>query len=128
MCLPQIWFSVSGYLEKPSSITGALKLPEAHRDEGDGEDDRDGEDDGGYNDDNVGGDDRDGEGDGGDESGVDAEEDGIGGKLVKEFLDREHLKTIMAQQDPDLLRSLGHQFEDLIVYCTYRGVSCAWVN
>ena len=47
------------------------------------------------------------------------------GKLVAEFLDREHLKTIMAQQDPDLLRSVGHQFEDFIFYCSYRGVSCA---
>jgi len=41
------------------------------------------------------------------------------------FLDRELLKTIMAQKDPDLLRALGHQFEDFVVYCTYLGVNCA---
>ena len=153
-------FSVSGYLERSSSLTDTLKpklssltdplksrsssltdplkpssssltnplglLPDALKDEGDGEDVRDPEDDGSESDDNVGGDDRDGEnGDGGDESGEGDEEDGIGGKMEAGFLDREQLKTIMAQQDPELLRSVGHQFEDFVVYCTYRGVNCA---
>ena len=161
LCLPQIfpeeflqftchmapiWFSASGYLEKSSSSSDALKLfAEVQRNEAGGEDERDGEgegderdeaderdtrdgeDEGSDNDDDdVGGDDRDREdGDGdGDERGED-EEDGIGGEMEAEFLDREHLKTIMAQQDPNLLRSMGHQFEDFVVYCTYRGVYCA---
>ena len=45
--------------------------------------------------------------------------------MEAEFLDREHLRTIMARQDPDKLRAVGHQFEDFVVYCTYRGVYCA---
>ena len=144
LCLPQIfpeeflqftchmapiWFSASGYLEKSSSSSDALKLfAEVQRNEAGGEEERDGEDEGTDNDDDdVEGDDRDREdGDGnGDERDEDEEEDGIGGKMEAEFLDREHLKTIMAQQDPDLLRSMGHQFEDFVVYCTYRGVYCA---
>lgn len=140
-----IWFSASGYLERSSSSTDAPKLfAEVHGNEGDGEDERDGEDDdddheqgdeggvhdgedeGSDNDDDGEGDDRDREdGEGDDERGEGEEEDGIGGKMEAEFLDREHLKTIMAQQDPDLLRSMGHQFEDFVVYCTYRGVYCA---
>lgn len=40
------------------------------------------------------------------------------------FLDREHLKTLMARKNPDLLRALGHQFEDFVVYCTYAGEDC----
>ena len=70
-------------------------------DEGDGEDERDNQDE------------------------EEDEEDGIGGEMDAEFLDREHLKAVMAQQDPDLLRAMGHQFEDFVVYCTYRGVDCA---
>ena len=144
LCLPQIfpeeflqftchmapiWFSASGYLEKSSSSSDALKLFAAvQRNEAGGEEERYGEDEGTDNDDDdVEGDDRDREdGDGdGDERDEDEEEDGIGGKMEAEFLDREHLKTIIAQQDPNLLRSMGHQFEDFVVYCTYRGVYCA---
>ena len=145
--MASIWFSASGYLETSSSSSDALKLfAEVQRNEAGGEDERDGgdegdehdeadegdtrdgEDEGSDNDDDdVGGDDRDREdGDGdGDERDEDEEEDGIGGKMEAEFLDREHLKTIIAQRDPNLLRSMGHQFEDFVVYCTYRGVYCA---
>ena len=122
-------------------------MGEVQRNEGDGEGERDGEDEGDEqdeadegetrdgeeggsdNDAAVGGEDRGGEdgdgGDDGDERGEGEEEDGIGGEMEAEFLDREHLKTLIAQQDPDLLRSMGHQFEDFVVYCTYRGVYCA---
>ena len=140
-----ISFSASGYLERSSSSSDGLKrfAEEVHRDEDDGEDERDGEDEGDEhdeddegdaregenkssdNDDDVEEDDRDGEDGDGDDEREGEEEDGIGGEMEAEFLDREHLKTIMAQQDPDLLRSVGHQFEDFVVYCTYRGVYCA---
>lgn len=68
-------------------------------------------------------DDDDEEDDGDDDD--DDDEGGIKGEMDAAFLDRELLKTIMAQKDPDLLRALGHQFEDFVVYCTYLGVSCA---
>ena len=68
--------------------------------------------------------------DGGDKDGDDDDDDdddegGIKGDMDAAFLDRELLKTIMAQKDPDLLRALGHQFEDFVLYCTYLGVNCA---
>lgn len=68
-------------------------------------------------------DDDDEEDDGDDDD--DDDEGGIKGEMDAAFLDRELLKTIMAQKDPDLLRALGHQFEDFVVYCTYLGVNCA---
>jgi len=53
------------------------------------------------------------------------ESDGEDEPLEAEFLDREHLRTIIAQDDPHLLRGIGHQFEDFVVYCTFRGFYCA---
>ena len=103
-------------------------LPGVVGNEGDGENEKDGEDEGNKAEEKDeepvkpdGGDEHDKQ----DESNEDDEDDGIGGEMDAEFLDREHLKTIMAKQDPDLLRAVGHQFEDFVVYCTYRGVSCA---
>lgn len=46
-------------------------------------------------------------------------------KLEESFIKRELLRTIMAKQDVGLLRQIGHQFEDFVVYCTFRGKYCA---
>lgn len=42
-----------------------------------------------------------------------------------DFLEKEQLWTMIAQEDPNLLKQIGHQFEDFVVYCTFRGVYCA---
>ena len=42
-----------------------------------------------------------------------------------EFLDREHLRAMIALENTRVLRQIGHQFEDFVVYCTFRGVYCA---
>lgn len=103
---------------RSSSITDEYKLfGGGDKDGGDGgeEGDRGDEDDKEDDDDE--------EDDGDDDD--DDDEGGIKGEMDAAFLDRELLKTIMAQKDPDLLRALGHQFEDFVVYCTYLGVNCA---
>ena len=41
-----------------------------------------------------------------------------------DFLEKEQLWTIIAQEDPNLLKQIGHQFEDFVVRCTFRGVYC----
>jgi len=111
-----------------------LSKDEVVGNEGDEENEKDGEDEGSNAEETGeepvkpdGGDEHDKQ-DESDEDDEDDEDDGIGGEMDAEFLDREHLKTIMARQDPDLLRAVGHQFEDFVVYCTYRGVYCAYVN
>ena len=82
--------------------TDAFKLFAEEEDEGEGEDESEGEDEGEEED----------------------KDDGLEGKIEAEFLDREHLRAVIAQQDPHLLRAIGHQFEDFVVHCTYRGVYC----
>ncbi|KAL9986106.1 hypothetical protein ACROYT_G000186 [Oculina patagonica] len=42
-----------------------------------------------------------------------------------EFIDREYVRAIIAQQNASLLTQIGHQFEDFVVYCTFRGAYCA---
>ena len=44
--------------------------------------------------------------------------------LDSDYKSREELTMIMAQFDPEDLIPYGHDFEDLVVSCTYRGISC----
>ena len=44
--------------------------------------------------------------------------------LDSDYKSREELTMIMAQLDPEDLIPYGHNFEDLVVSCTYRGISC----
>ena len=46
------------------------------------------------------------------------------GALDSDYRSREELTMIMAQFDPADLIPYGHSFEDLVVSCTYRGISC----
>ncbi|XP_074628720.1 epithelial sodium channel subunit alpha-like isoform X4 [Acropora palmata] len=45
-------------------------------------------------------------------------------KKTESFLKSEEMTIIMAQQDRTTLSSMGHQFEDMVLSCTYRGISC----
>ena len=40
------------------------------------------------------------------------------------FLKREHVASLMAGENKQTLSRLGHNFEDMVLSCTYRGVSC----
>ena len=44
--------------------------------------------------------------------------------LDSDYKSREELTMIMAQFDPVDLIPYGHSFEDLVISCTYRGISC----
>lgn len=39
------------------------------------------------------------------------------------FLKSEQMAVLMARER-DVLSSMGHQFQDMVLSCTYRGVSC----
>ncbi|XP_015763986.1 PREDICTED: amiloride-sensitive sodium channel subunit alpha-like [Acropora digitifera] len=45
-------------------------------------------------------------------------------KKTDSFLKSEEMAMFMAQQDRTTLSSMGHQFEDMVLSCTYRGISC----
>ncbi|XP_015763989.1 PREDICTED: amiloride-sensitive sodium channel subunit alpha-like [Acropora digitifera] len=45
-------------------------------------------------------------------------------KNTESFLKSENMAMVMAQQDRTTLSSIGHQFEDMVLSCTYRGISC----
>ena len=45
-------------------------------------------------------------------------------KKTESFLKSEEIAMFMAQQDRTTLSSMGHQFEDMVLSCTYRGISC----
>ena len=45
-------------------------------------------------------------------------------KKTKSFLKSEEIAMFMAQQNRTTLSSMGHQFEDMVLSCTYRGISC----
>lgn len=45
--------------------------------------------------------------------------------LDPEFFASEKVSLLLAQQDERYLSSLGHQFEDMVLSCTYRGISCS---
>ncbi|XP_068740274.1 amiloride-sensitive sodium channel subunit alpha-like [Montipora capricornis] len=40
------------------------------------------------------------------------------------FLKSEQLSMLMAREDGTILSLLGHRFEDMVLSCTYRGISC----
>lgn len=40
------------------------------------------------------------------------------------FLKSEHMSVLMAMEDEGILSTMGHRFEDMVLSCTYRGVSC----
>ena len=44
--------------------------------------------------------------------------------LDSDFKSREELTMIMAQFSADDLIPFGHDFNDLVVSCTYRGITC----
>lgn len=44
--------------------------------------------------------------------------------LDEEYFASEKVSLLLAGKDEDYLSNLGHQFEDMILSCTYRGVSC----
>ncbi|KAL9986105.1 hypothetical protein ACROYT_G000185 [Oculina patagonica] len=98
--------------EGPQSSTDPLE----ELTEEDEEEEYQGEEDGGQG---LDGEEGENVGEGGDE-GMESEEQTEG-----EFKDREYLRAIIAQQDASLLRQIGHQFEDFVVYCTFRGAYCA---
>ncbi|XP_044162699.1 degenerin-like protein asic-1 [Acropora millepora] len=45
-------------------------------------------------------------------------------KKTESFLKSEEMAIFMAQQDRTTLSSIGHQFEDMVLSCTYRGIPC----
>ena len=45
-------------------------------------------------------------------------------ELDPSFLRREEISVLMAREDKQVLSKLGHHFEDMVLSCTYRGVSC----
>ena len=45
-------------------------------------------------------------------------------KKTESFLKSEEMAMFMAQQDRTTLSSMGHRFEDMVLSCTYRGISC----
>ena len=47
-------------------------------------------------------------------------------ELDPSFLRREEIAVLMAREDKQVLSKLGHHFEDMVLSCTYRGVSCRW--
>ena len=44
--------------------------------------------------------------------------------LDEEFFASEKVALLMAEEDESYLSSLGHQFEDMVLSCTFRGISC----
>ncbi|XP_078372158.1 epithelial sodium channel subunit alpha-like isoform X1 [Oculina patagonica] len=45
--------------------------------------------------------------------------------LDPEFLASEKVALLLAGKDEGFLSSLGHQFEDMVLSCTYRGIPCS---
>ena len=48
--------------------------------------------------------------------------------LDPEFFASEKVSLLLAKQEESYLSSLGHQFEDMVLSCTYRGISCRYLN
>ncbi|XP_073243066.1 epithelial sodium channel subunit alpha-like [Porites lutea] len=42
-----------------------------------------------------------------------------------EYLATEKVALLMAEEDKSVLSSLGHQFEDMVLSCTFRGIQCS---
>lgn len=45
-------------------------------------------------------------------------------KKEPSFLKSEQMALLMARQNETVLSLMGHNFEDMVLSCTYRGVSC----
>ena len=54
----------------------------------------------------------------------DEDEDSLG-KQEEDFKNIEFLRMKISEQNVVNLMKVGHQFEDFVVYCTFRGVYCA---
>ncbi|KAM7446208.1 ligand-gated sodium channel [Porites harrisoni] len=54
----------------------------------------------------------------------DEDEDGDPGTLEKEYLNREFLRMEISKYKVHDLMGVGHQFEDFVVHCTFKGVFC----
>ena len=48
-------------------------------------------------------------------------------KKIESFLKSEKIAMFMAKQNRTTLSSIGHQFEDMVLSCTYRGMRCGRV-
>lgn len=44
--------------------------------------------------------------------------------LDEEYIASEKVSLLMAEQDRGYLSTLGHQFEDMVLSCTFRGIPC----
>ena len=44
--------------------------------------------------------------------------------LDEEYIATEKVSLLMAEQDRGYLSTLGHQFEDMVLSCTFRGIQC----
>ena len=44
----------------------------------------------------------------------------------EEFIASEKVALLMAEEDKSNLSSLGHQFEDFVLSCTFRGIPCRY--
>ena len=44
--------------------------------------------------------------------------------LDEEYIAIEKVSLLMAEQDRSYLSTLGHQFEDMVLSCTFRGIQC----
>lgn len=49
-------------------------------------------------------------------------------QLDSQFLRGEEMAVYLAREDVQILSLLGHQFDEMVLSCTYRGVSCRWVT
>ena len=45
-------------------------------------------------------------------------------QLDSQFLRGEEMAVFLAREDVQILSLLGHQFDEMVLSCTYRGVSC----
>lgn len=45
-------------------------------------------------------------------------------QLDSQFLQGEEMAVYLAREDVQVLTLLGHQFDEMVLSCTYRGVSC----
>lgn len=45
-------------------------------------------------------------------------------QLDSQFLRGEEMAVYLAREDVQVLTLLGHQFDEMVLSCTYRGVSC----
>ena len=44
--------------------------------------------------------------------------------LESRYLQGEGMAVYLAREDAEILALLGHQFEEMVLSCTFRGVSC----